>query len=373
MKPQYLNGLVAFTLLMGFSMPALASPGDADSKADARSSGGSRWGASYFPNVPLTDQDGKTSRFFDDLIKDKVVVINFIYTTCPDVCPLETAQLAELQAVLGDRVGRDVFMYSITIDPETDTPKVLKAFADKFNAKPGWSFLTGKESDIITIRKKLGIFIDEIQGVRDDGTRDHNISMIIGNQATGQWMKRSPFENPYILAAQVGSWLSNWQQPVENQTDYKDAPELRKLTRGETLYRTRCAACHTIGGNIFATGQKMVGPDLLGVVDRRDPVWLAKWLAAPDEMIAKQDPLALELFNQFNKLMMPNMDLNEIDIKSIVEYMQVESRRVQRAQQNRLAGVPALNKTEVPKSCCQKMANPTLSSRKDIDDTTTAN
>ncbi len=87
--------------------------------------GGARWGASYFPNVPLVTHEGKSVRFFDDLIKDKVVLINFVYTSCEDSCPLETARLAVVQRILGDRVGRDVFMYSITVDPETDTPEVL--------------------------------------------------------------------------------------------------------------------------------------------------------------------------------------------------------------------------------------------------------
>src|SRR5262245_27302386 len=75
-------------------------------------SGGARWGADYFPNVELTTHEGKSVRFFDDLIAGKVVMINFIYTSCPDACPLETARLAEVQDVLGERVGRDVFFYS---------------------------------------------------------------------------------------------------------------------------------------------------------------------------------------------------------------------------------------------------------------------
>ena len=162
-------------------------------------SAAARWGADYFPNVPLTTQDGENVHFFDDLIKDKVVVINFIYTHCPDTCPLETAQLVRVQEIMGDRVGKDVFFYSITIDPERDSPEVLKEYKERFKAR--WTFLTGKKSDIIQLRRKLGLYIEEIQ----DGSNNHNVSMIIGNQATGQWMKRSPFENPYVLADQVGN------------------------------------------------------------------------------------------------------------------------------------------------------------------------
>lgn len=77
----------------------------------------SAWGANYFPNVPLVTQDGKTVHFYSDLLKGKMVVINFIYTKCRDSCPMETAKLAQVQRMLGDRVGRDVFFYSVSIDP----------------------------------------------------------------------------------------------------------------------------------------------------------------------------------------------------------------------------------------------------------------
>jgi len=181
------------------------------SEATDTSSGSSRWGEDYFPNVPLVTQDGETVHFFDDLLKDKVVAINFVYTNCPDACPMATASMAKTQKVLGDRMGKDVFMYSITVDPERDTPAVLKEYSEQFQAGPGWLFLTGKPDDLILLRKKLGLYMQEIQ----DGSFDHNTSIIIGNQTTGQWMKRSPMENPYYLATQLGSWLHNWQQPEQ--------------------------------------------------------------------------------------------------------------------------------------------------------------
>src|ERR1700752_4043479 len=67
----------------------------------------SRWGANYFPNVTLTTQDGRSVRFYDDLIKGKIVAINLIYTSCEYNCPLETARLAQVQKLLGDRMGKD--------------------------------------------------------------------------------------------------------------------------------------------------------------------------------------------------------------------------------------------------------------------------
>ena len=95
--------------------------------------------------MPLVTQDGKKVRFFDDLIKGKVVAINFIFTGCSAACSMETARLRDVQDLLGDRMGKDVFFYSISIDPDNDTPEALKHYADKFKVGPGWTFLTGQE------------------------------------------------------------------------------------------------------------------------------------------------------------------------------------------------------------------------------------
>lgn len=291
--------------------------------------GGDRWGASYFPNIELTTHEGKKVRFFDDLIKDKVVVINFIFTSCRKACPMETARLKSVYEILGDRVGKDVFMYSISIDPETDTPEVLAGYVERFQIGPGWYFLTGDRQEIITLRKKLGLFIEEIQ----DDPEDHNLTLIIGNQATGQWMKRSPMESPEFLAMQIGGWLHNWKMPDPKADSYANAPKLRKMTKGEELFRTRCSACHTIGaGDIRNTARSLVGPDLLGVTERREPAWLRRWLAEPDQMLEERDPIAMAMFAQFNNIPMPNLELNDIEITALVEYMEAESRRVHSAR-----------------------------------------
>lgn len=278
----------------------------------------SPWGANYFPNVELITQDGESVRFFDDLIKDKVVVINFIYTSCPDTCPLETAQLVKVQNLLGERVGKDVFFYSISIDPVNDTPEALREYRQRFGAK--WTFLTGNNEDIIDLRRKLGLYIEEIQ----DGSNNHNVSMIIGNQATGQWMKRSPFENTYVLADQVGNWLSGWKS-VQPDKDYADAPELRSISLGEQLYRTRCATCHTVTGNELPGA---LGPDLLGVTERREMDWLLNWLRAPDQVLANKDPIAIALYEKYNRLSMPNMRLNQEEAESLIDYIEEESQRL---------------------------------------------
>jgi len=287
-------------------------------------SNASPWGANYFPNVILTTHEGKEVRFFDDVIKDKVVAINFIYTHCPDTCPLETAQLVRVQNIMDDRMGKDVFFYSISIDPERDTPEVLREYRERFGAK--WTFLTGNKEDIIQLRQKLGLYIPEIQ----DGSNNHNVNMIIGNQKTGRWMKRSPFENTHLLADQIGNWLTGWKNKQVRTADYENAPELRQIPRGEQIFRTRCATCHTVTGKELAGA---LGPDLLGVSQRREKRWLYDWLKAPDRMINKKDPIAMEMYERYNKLAMPNMRLNKEEADVLLAYIDDETQRI--------TGVPA--------------------------------
>jgi copper(I)-binding protein/cytochrome oxidase Cu insertion factor (SCO1/SenC/PrrC family) len=287
----------AILLAFGVSAPAPASS--------------ATWGADYFPNVPLITQDGEAVRFFDDLIKDKIVAINFIYTTCPDSCPLETAQLVRVQRILGDRLGQDIFFYSISIDPEVDTPAVLREYRERFGAR--WTFLTGDEADIVQLRRKLGLYVEEIQ----DGTNNHNLNMIIGNQATGRWMKRSPTENPYVLADQLGNWLDGWRRPPQG-ADYANAPRLRSISSGEQLFRTRCQVCHTVTGNEVPGA---LGPDLLGVTSRREKSWLLEWLRAPDQMLEQKDPIAMKLYAEYGNVAMPNMRLNRQEAGDLLDFL----------------------------------------------------
>src|SRR6201988_1016590 len=142
-----------------------------------------RWGKEYVPNVPVVTQDGKTLNFYDDLIKDKIVVLSFIYTSCKDICPLATARLGEAQDKLGDRGGREFFFYSISIEPERDTPERLKQYADAFHAGPGWLFLTGLPEDIQEIRYNFGD--------RRPDLVDHRNDVVLGNGATGEWQREN--------------------------------------------------------------------------------------------------------------------------------------------------------------------------------------
>jgi protein SCO1/2 len=270
----------------------------------------SRWGANYFPNVTLTTEDGASVRFYDDLIKGKIVAINLIYTTCRYACPLETARLAQVQKLLGDRMGRDVFFYSITIDPAHDTPAVLKAYAEKFHAGPGWLFLTGSQADIDLISRKIGLYSPPNPSDPDG----HVPSLLVGNEVTGQWMRNSGLDNPKFLARTIGDWLNSWQGPKRELKSYAEARPLR-LDRGEYTFNQHCAACHTVGRG----GQ--IGPDLLGVTKTRDRAWLEKFILAPDRMLADGDPIAKELFEKYKQVSMPNLALAPADVTALVDYL----------------------------------------------------
>ena len=324
---------------------------------------GSPWGAGWFPNVPLTTHEGEPVRFFDDLVEGKVVVINFIYTTCPDSCPLETVRLKQVRDLLGDRVGEDVFFYSITIDPEIDTPEVLADYAETYRTGPGWTFLTGDEADITELRKKLGLYIADIQ----DGSKDHNLSMVIGNQTTGIWKPASPFEDPHVLAQQIGDWLHNYKHAPIVERDFADAPELRDLTKGESLFRVRCAACHTVGGGDILesvgdaglpdglpAGTQKVGPDLFGVTNRRDHDWLMSWLLDPQAMLEQQDPVIMGLYEAYNRVPMPDMQLNEREAGLLLEFLADESLRVLGERPELAARFSGAEEPDAPESCCEK-------------------
>jgi len=304
------------------------------------------WGAGYWPNVVLTGHDGKQYRFFDDLIKDKIVAINFIYTHCPDACPLETAKLAEVSEVLGDQMGKDVFFLSITIDPDRDTPKVLSDYSKRFRAGKGWMFLTGKEADIKLLRLKCGLMS------LDNQTReDHSLDFLCGNQATGRWMKQSAFENPYMLAVTIGDWLDNYKKPRGERGNYDSAPTLHNLSKGESLFRTRCLACHVIGKGDGLTRQ---GPNLVDVTSRREPAWLQRWLREPDVMLAEKDPIATQMFEAFNKVSMPNLKLADDEIQHLLDYIKTQS-RIAAMEEQAPDVATALRVTKVD-SCCAKKA-----------------
>ena len=274
-------------------------------------------GPEYFTNLPLVTQDGKVIHFYDDVLKDKAVLVNLIYTRCSASCPLETAKLVQVQRMLGDRVGKDIFFYSISIDPEHDTPEALKAYAARFHVKPGWTFLTGKKDDIRIIAKKLGL-----ASRTDAASRDgHQPALMIGRDSTGDWVRNSAMENPRFLLLTIQHFLDGYSGAAAVKS-YADIDPARTVDRGQYLFRSRCAACHTVGRG------DAVGPDLIDVGQRRDRAWLEHYIAAPDRVLAHGDPIAKELFARYKNVRMPNLDLSPEEVALLLPYIEQESRRV---------------------------------------------
>src|SRR3989475_739547 len=171
------------------------------------------------------------------------------------------AGLSKVQGPLGDGVGKDVFFSSISIDPTRDPPAVLKAYAEKFHVGPGWLFLTGNEDDIKLVAKKLGLSCR-----RDALTRDgHSASLMIGDEAAGQWMRNSAVDNPRFLATTISNFMG-WKnrQPGRRYTEVSGLPT---LDTGAYVFQSRCSACHTVGKG------DTVGPDPAGVTTRRERSW----------------------------------------------------------------------------------------------------
>jgi protein SCO1/2 len=299
------NGWTAVAAIAGFLMSTalMAAPA------------ASPWGANYFPNVALTTQDGKTVHLWDDLLKDKKVVINFIYTECGASCPLETAKLAQVQKILAPRMGKDIFFYSITLDPKRDTPAVLKAYAAKFHAGPGWLFLTGNKADIELVRKKFGLAAASFQ----NELTDHSTRLTIGNGATGQWMQDGAMDDPRYIATMAGDWLSSWKDRKKGESYTKAQPVEGASDKGLYLFKTRCSACHTVGKG------DGIGPDLMGVAAARDHAWLARFLTAPDAVLESGDPIASALYIKYKKVKMPNLRLGEKDVAELIKFLTVPS------------------------------------------------
>jgi len=269
-----------------------------------------RWGAGYFPDVTLTTQDGKDVKFYD-LIKGRTVAIDLIYTNCQYACPIETSKLARMQQILGDRMGRDVFFVSISIDPEHDTPAVLKAYGAKFNAGPGWTFLTGKASDIDALSRKLGLWSDPKE--TQDG---HTPMLLLGNEATGEWMRTSALDNPAFTARLITDRLGNWKTalPAKSYTEAK--PISTRRDGGEYLFKSLCATCHTVGQGI------KIGPDLAAALDAHGRTWMAEYTLSPDAVRAKKDRIAVMLAARYPEVRMPNLSLNAGEVETILKYVE---------------------------------------------------
>jgi protein SCO1 len=147
------------------------------------------------PDVELLDQDGRKVRFYTDLVKGKTVAINFIFTTCTTVCPPLGATFARVQRDLGERAGRDVRLISISVDPATDTPERLKAWGAKFHAAEGWTLVTGPKPQVDELLRALG--------AATASPADHTPTVLIGNEAAGQWTRSYGLARPAVLVGLI--------------------------------------------------------------------------------------------------------------------------------------------------------------------------
>jgi len=161
-----------------------------------------------FLDVPLVTHEGRKVRFYDDLLKGRTVFLNFFYTVCTAeaICPLATANLVEVQELLGPRVGKDIFLYSITLDPVNDTPQVLRSYAKAFGVKPGWEFLTGEKEAIEHLRRNLGYV--NLDPVKDKDPSQHSGMLRYGIEPLERWAGCPILSRPEVIVRRLA-----WMEP----------------------------------------------------------------------------------------------------------------------------------------------------------------
>lgn len=173
------------------------------------------------PDVQLVNQFGQPVHFYSDLVQGKVVAINFIFTTCTTICPPMGANYGHLQQLLGDRLGDEVALISISTDPVTDTPERLKAWSEQFKAKPGWTLVTGSKPDVDNLLKALGAFTPD--------RSDHSPFILMGDEAQGIWRRVHGFTAPAkiekILSEMLAASDKAALEPEAPETPAQSAPE----------------------------------------------------------------------------------------------------------------------------------------------------
>jgi protein SCO1/2 len=168
----------------------------------------------YFPNLSLTTHEGRTVRFYDDLVKDKIVVFNMFYAKCEGICSPVTRNLVRVQKLLADRMGKDIFIYSFSLKPKDDTVPAMMHYAQMHKVKPGWLFLTGQPDDMELLRRKLG-FVDPDPEV-DKDLSNHIGVIKFGNEPLERWGGCPGMKSPDSIVEAI-SWI-DWPK---NQTSLK--------------------------------------------------------------------------------------------------------------------------------------------------------
>jgi protein SCO1/2 len=160
----------------------------------------------YFKDIVLTDQNGNRVRLYEDVIKDRTIVMNSFFASCKGACPIMTGTYTALQNRFADHLGKDLMFVSITVDPANDTPPKLAEYARKAKAKPGWLLLTGSKDDVTRALKKIGQYSETPEA--------HMNIMIVGNDKTGLWKKAFALAKVDEIAAIVTSVLNDRGDPA---------------------------------------------------------------------------------------------------------------------------------------------------------------
>src|SRR5207237_989750 len=195
---------------------------------------------------------------------------------------------------------------------------VIEAYSRRVHVGRGWLFLTGKHEDIQLVSKKLGL-----ASLIDRWNRDgHQPALMVGNESTGEWMRSSAVENPKFLAGMMSDVFGWNGKPVRTYAAPVATPRAGK---GEFLFNTRCASCHSIGKG------DGLGPDLVNVTTLRERAWLARYVAEPDRVLAEGDGVAAALFAKYKDVRMPNLGLNDEEVAALLSHIEQQSRDAREA------------------------------------------
>lgn len=146
-------------------------------------------------DVPLLDATGKRVRLAQDVIGNRIALVNFIYTTCTTVCPVSSATFQQLQKRLGAALGKNVVLVTITVDPVRDTHQRLREYAGRYDAGPGWVWLTGSKPDVDAVLKGFGAYAARFE--------DHPAMVLVGDGRGGPWTRFFGFPSVDDLMARI--------------------------------------------------------------------------------------------------------------------------------------------------------------------------
>jgi protein SCO1/2 len=199
------NWITGAALMAGFAMAPTAAwshdghvHGGADQKTEVRGT------TLQLPDTVLTDQDGRQVKLLSDVVADKLVVVNFMYTSCTSVCSMVSHTISELQDKLGPMLETRVRLVTLTVDPAHDTPATLKAYSAKHEARPGWLWLTGQPANVTEALKGFGAYTANFE--------NHPLVALVGDGRTGKWTRVYDVDSPQRLIATMRSYLAAREQ-----------------------------------------------------------------------------------------------------------------------------------------------------------------